>query len=399
MRPDGCYEIFDNLLHTIIIGAGGRQYVVGIQVDVTGMRMDLQKNGDQLAAMFSSILSGVLHPDAEALVRRQEEHFHLVPMYLLLRFAGGTAEGTEDIEIGTMEELGRSSNQPAHSLAPQFTEEGPSGPTISPPFNQQTQVTSQKCSPLSSSPPKMGSLDFQPRGEEELKPYGQFPPGQFNALIGRDRGLPCPDDLESTADGSSNYANHSSITDGSHWGDGPDPEEVYPTPEDLDDRGTTPTMKTQLQALDLEDPACVIIVRGTSKLGPSAGETLKDYFSRYGPVKSIHIPFTFKKKKKRTECNGRMPSDAFPDSQRPTRAPGRVFVVMESPEHRERVIQDSYVHMVQDVKVSLDCFKDKSELVNDACEASKLSQAEETVQQEELKHWWSDYSVEVDQLI
>jgi len=107
-----------------------------------------------------------------------------------------------------------------------------------------------------------------------------------------------------------------------------------------------PTMKNQLQALDLEDPEVVIIARGISKLGLSADETLRDFFSKFGNVKCVYIPHTFKKKAWKRNC-------------REPRSPGRCFIVMSSQEERSKILAEATQYLVQDVEVSLEAFSAK----------------------------------------
>jgi len=115
---------------------------------------------------------------------------------------------------------------------------------------------------------------------------------------------------------------------------------------DSPDMGT-PTLKTQLAALDKEDPDAVLIARGISKLGLSAGETLRDYFAKYGIVTAVHIAYAFKKQNRSKIQQG---------TPRQTRAPGRCFIVMSSAQERLKILTESTEHFIQDVKVALEPF-------------------------------------------
>merc|ERR1719199_17796 len=107
-----------------------------------------------------------------------------------------------------------------------------------------------------------------------------------------------------------------------------------------------PTMKTQLKALDATDPATVLVVRGVSKLGVNLSETLCDYFSSYGVVEAVHIPYTLKK----CGYKGRKRSRQVKTVNRDegvgleTRAPGRCFIVMSTAEARNDILASSAEH-------------------------------------------------------
>lgn len=116
-----------------------------------------------------------------------------------------------------------------------------------------------------------------------------------------------------------------------------------------------PTMKTQLKALDATDPATVLVVRGVSSLGVNLTETMCDYFSSYGVVEAVHIPYTLKK----CGYKGRRRSRQVNRDEGvglETRAPGRCFVVMSTADARDEILASSAEHLVQNVKVSLEAF-------------------------------------------
>lgn len=104
------------------------------------------------------------------------------------------------------------------------------------------------------------------------------------------------------------------------------------------------TMKVQLQALQLEDPATVFIARRINKLGFSSSDALRDYFSKYGQVTSIHVSHSRVK-------NLRPVSDRGADAQWRLRPAALGFVVMSSAEATARILEDGPEHCVKGVPV------------------------------------------------
>lgn len=115
----------------------------------------------------------------------------------------------------------------------------------------------------------------------------------------------------------------------------------------------TCTMKTQLQVLDFEDPAAVLIARGITKLGLESADILRSHFSQYGLVKAVHVPYAFKKRRGAARLTGN-------DDSRSQRIAGRCFIVMASAEDALRILDDGVTHLVQGVEVTLDHFSPAS---------------------------------------
>jgi len=111
----------------------------------------------------------------------------------------------------------------------------------------------------------------------------------------------------------------------------------------------TCTMKTQLQVLDFEDPAAVLIARGITKLGLESADILRSHFSNYGLVKAVHVPYAFKKRR----GAARLTSN---DVSRSQRIAGRCFIVMATAEDAFKILEDGETHLVQGVEVTLDHF-------------------------------------------
>jgi len=117
----------------------------------------------------------------------------------------------------------------------------------------------------------------------------------------------------------------------------------------------TATIKSQLQALELEDAMTVFVVRGVSKLGLNAGDALRDYFGYYGVVKAVHAPATPKKcgSKKVQNAKQHHHVEDVSGRGRQTRAPGRCFVVMSTADERNGILESAAEHLIQNVKVTI----------------------------------------------
>mmetsp|Transcript_118002 Transcript_118002/g.217112 ORF Transcript_118002/g.217112 Transcript_118002/m.217112 type:complete len:354 (-) Transcript_118002:51-1112(-) len=111
------------------------------------------------------------------------------------------------------------------------------------------------------------------------------------------------------------------------------------------------TMKAQLEALQLEDPATVFIARGINKLGFSSAKTLKTHFSRYGEVKAIYAPPSRVKSMhgygegRQTEAHWRL------------RAAPLGFIVMKSAEATAQILAEGPEQEVNGVAVRVQPFQ------------------------------------------
>lgn len=112
----------------------------------------------------------------------------------------------------------------------------------------------------------------------------------------------------------------------------------------------TSTMKAQLQALQDEDPSTVVIARRINKLGFQSSESLQEYFSTYGPVKTVHVSHS---RVKSLRPNGdRRASNA----QWRLRAAALGFVVMENADATSQILADGPDHCVKGVNVLIQPF-------------------------------------------
>jgi hypothetical protein len=117
---------------------------------------------------------------------------------------------------------------------------------------------------------------------------------------------------------------------------------------------STETMKTQLQALQLEDPGSVFIARRINKLGFSSAEQLRSYFSRYGEVKGVYVSHS------RVRCVRPMGRHVpEPESHWRLRAAALGFVVMESPEATRGILADSE-HVIHNCMIKVYAFHRRS---------------------------------------
>lgn len=109
-------------------------------------------------------------------------------------------------------------------------------------------------------------------------------------------------------------------------------------------------MKAQLQALSMEDPGCVFIVRRINKLGFASSGQLRLHFSKYGEVKSVHVSHS-RVKSLRPQADRRTPS-----VQWRLRAAALGFVVMQSRDAIQRILEDGPEHEIQTVMVRVHPF-------------------------------------------
>jgi hypothetical protein len=130
------------------------------------------------------------------------------------------------------------------------------------------------------------------------------------------------------------------------------------------------TMKGQLQALELEDPATVLIARRISRLGFASAEVLEAHFASYGPVRGVHVSHS--RAKSLRPRGGRRRGD---EVYWRLRAAGLGFIVMYSAEDANKILRDGPEHNVRGTTVMIQPFKHRP--------VSNLSKAEE--EEEEVK--------------
>jgi len=126
------------------------------------------------------------------------------------------------------------------------------------------------------------------------------------------------------------------------------------------------TMKSQLQALSLEDPAHVFIVRRINKLGFASSSQLRYYFSRYGEVKSVYVSHS------RVKSLRPMGGRRSPNVQWRLRAAALGFVVMRSSEAIQFILQDGPEHDVNSVMVRVHPFHRRNVAQNGEAETNGL---------------------------
>jgi len=107
--------------------------------------------------------------------------------------------------------------------------------------------------------------------------------------------------------------------------------------------GHADTMKSQLQALQNEDPGTVFITRRINKLGFSSAEQLRCHFSRYGEVKCVYVSHSRVKSMR-------------PDAYWRMRAASLGFVVMCDVEATSRILADGPNHLIGDVHIRVHTF-------------------------------------------
>jgi len=115
------------------------------------------------------------------------------------------------------------------------------------------------------------------------------------------------------------------------------------------------TMKQQLQALQLEDPATVFIARRINKLGFSSADHLRAYFSHYGEVKDVYVSHS-RVKSMRPLGERRMPDG----THWRLRAAALGFLVMTTAEARTRILVEGPEHTVNNVVVRVHPFHRRS---------------------------------------
>lgn len=104
-------------------------------------------------------------------------------------------------------------------------------------------------------------------------------------------------------------------------------------------KGEMESMRLHLQALQLEDPETVFIVRRINKLGFSSAAMLRKHFSRYGQVKAVHVSHSRVK--------------AQSNRQWRLRAAALGFIVMKSKDVRAQILAEGGEHCVDGVSLLL----------------------------------------------
>lgn len=114
------------------------------------------------------------------------------------------------------------------------------------------------------------------------------------------------------------------------------------------------TMKSQLQALQLEEPSTIFIARRINKLGFASAELLRLYFQKFGPVKGVYVSHS--RVKSLRSVGGGRPQDTCWR----LRAAGLGFVVMQTTEATSRILAEGPRHMVNGVSVQVHTFSRRS---------------------------------------
>lgn len=457
---NGDFEMFSNLLHLVLIVAGTRRYILGFQVDVSGLGLDLEDetSGDamKLQKVFDSVLSG----NVESWIQFQEGKFQTAPLYLYIRYYA-SGEGGENIEI---QEEGSNLGASQPRIPNQFM-------LLMPRCVPQTEAHTPKASDLFDAPPSLlehlqaltlpmpscfygKSLVITSHRNENLhdnegivklhtntfawEQWTISDAGNGKVFIKSHRNENLQDNNgnvkmhpntgawerwtisdagngtvsikshrnENLQDNNGVVLMHSRLGEWDQWkirdadeirvevnpeaaglpqsagserygqrgslsprgnGGGPRVSPIVPSvlclADALSDDSRSPskqsttrtgrqqqlalnpeannwtsTIKNQLRALNLEDPACVLSARGISKLGMSSASKLRDHFSQFGQVKAVHVPLVFKKRSKEP------------------RSAGKCFIVMDSPQTVERILSQGNQETVDGVVVLLECF-------------------------------------------
>lgn len=373
----GRFEIFENLLHLVVVVAGSRRYILGIQSDVTGLNLKLT-DGSQDALRLKKMFDSVLCAGVDSWIHIQEGSYHAPPTYLYIRHNGPDCQEDEveivegDADLGDKKvavQNGVNGRRAPPSTPDQYL-------VLAPEFSRLRQDDdSVNCKFLLFGEPPCSSGHAATEEWEEWKAFQQRerldkkkqkateqrgPTGTAQAVRLRDLPLQVsPDELgPSSANnpvlprqglglGSTEPATveHPSVSPSfinfSASGDLTQPKEVScPL--------TTGSVKSQLQELQHMDPATVIIVRGINKLVGPLPAILTSHFSKYGVVRNINIPLVNKKRRGGPPCYDKK------------RAPGRGFIVMNSPEDAFLVLAQGSEQEVCGVNISVGLFTAKA---------------------------------------
>jgi hypothetical protein len=370
---NGCWETFENMLHMVVVFAGTRSYILGIQVDVTGLNLDLA-DGSQDAARLQMMFDSVLAAQADSWIHFHEGDQHSAPLYLYIRHAGDASIDEVEVVEGEgpeYEQWAEMQQVPDQYLvlAPQFTpmslpnedkkwsfyfneEAGPDKTSLSPRAPVSRRSPSRTPTPERNWDPAEETRKTSNESRQTTAESTTEQPGKWHMYGSQDgygsQIVPTSiKELQGVSSTDLNLPHNSTLA----------ATLEQASAELCVDSMGTPTMKTQLQALDLEDPMTVLIARGVSKLGINAGDALRDYFSSYGVVKAVHIPYTFKKRKRSHHAEG---AGGGGGGGRETRAPGRCFIVMSTSQERNEILENAgHEHLVQNVKVTLEPFAAK----------------------------------------
>lgn len=127
---EGGYETFQNLLHLVVIVAGTRKYILGIQSDVTGLNLQLA-DGSQDALRLKKMFDSVLSAGVDSWIHIQEGAFEAAPLYLYIRHSGSTGYDAQSQDEVAIVEGGQNDRIPQLLapdqnlvLAPQFSPHG-----------------------------------------------------------------------------------------------------------------------------------------------------------------------------------------------------------------------------------------------------------------------------------
>lgn len=110
------------------------------------------------------------------------------------------------------------------------------------------------------------------------------------------------------------------------------------------------TMKSQLQALQRENPEAVFIARRINKLGHNSAEILQAHFQRFGPVKGVYVSHS--RVKSLRSRGDRKP----PEFQWRLRAAALGFVVMQHAEATAQILAEGPEHLVNGSLVRVNHF-------------------------------------------
>mmetsp|Transcript_100088 Transcript_100088/g.178105 ORF Transcript_100088/g.178105 Transcript_100088/m.178105 type:complete len:666 (-) Transcript_100088:164-2161(-) len=110
------------------------------------------------------------------------------------------------------------------------------------------------------------------------------------------------------------------------------------------------TMKSQLQALQRENPEAVFIARRINKLGHNSADFLRAHFQRFGPVKGVYVSHS-RVKSLRSRGDGKPP-----EFQWRLRAAALGFVVMKDAEATKQILAEGPEHLVNGVPVRVYTF-------------------------------------------
>jgi len=130
------------------------------------------------------------------------------------------------------------------------------------------------------------------------------------------------------------------------------------------------TMKTQLQALQNENPDAVFITRRINKLGFNSAALLRSHFSAYGEVKAVYVAHS------RVRSLITLGRRRLPQSRWHMRAAALGFVVMSQSEATATILSEGLEHDVNGVIVRVYPFTHRESHKAEAENAAEMSMAE-----------------------